>query len=143
MDLRPLEWSEAVTLTGEGTPYPATVLDRAFEETQAVVVLLTPDEHVRLRSEIAGPDDDTAGRLQARANVLFEAGMAMAKDADRTILVEVGAHCSFSDITGRHLLRMDGSSQKRHELVQRLRTAGCRPNTSGSHWIEAGTFSHP
>lgn len=32
--LRPMEWSQAVAFTNEGTPYPGTVLDRALEGAQ-------------------------------------------------------------------------------------------------------------
>lgn len=69
--------------------------------------------------------------------------MAMAKDSSRTILVEIGAHGKFSDIDGRHLLRMDNSGEKRNGLVRRLQSAGCVPDTSGNHWLNAGNFSPP
>src|SRR5215468_9339290 len=42
--LAPIEWSEAVKLTGEASPYIGNVLDAAFNAAQAVVVLLTPDD---------------------------------------------------------------------------------------------------
>jgi len=143
LGLRPMEWSQAVALTNEGTPYPGTVLDRALDSAQAIVVLLTPDEIVRLRPELASSGEDQAIGAQARPNVLYEAGMAMAKDPSRTILVEIGAHRKFSDVDGRHLLSMDNSGEKRNGLVQRLRSAGCAPDISGNHWMSAGDFSPP
>ena len=143
LGLRPMEWTQAVALTKEGSPYPGLVLDRALDSAQAIVVLLTPDELVRLRPELTKEGDDQSLGAQARANVLYEAGMAMAKDPSRTILVEIGAHRTFSDIEGRHLLRMDNSGEKRNSLVQRLRSAGCTPDVSGNHWMSAGDFSPP
>lgn len=65
LGLRPMEWSQAVALTNEGTPYPGTVLDRAFKSAQAIVVLLTPDEIVRLRPELASNEEDQAISAQA------------------------------------------------------------------------------
>ena len=141
--LRPMEWAQAVALTNEGTPYPGTVLDRALEAAQAIVVLLTPDEIVRLRPDLATTAEDGQVGTQARPNVLYEAGMAMAKDPARTILVEIGPHRKFSDIDGRYLLRMDNSGEKRNGLIQRLRSAGCAPDTSGNYWMRAGDFTPP
>jgi predicted nucleotide-binding protein len=51
--LDPIEWSKAVTMTGEGSPYPGQVLDAAFAAAQAIVVLLTPDDIAYLRPEYA------------------------------------------------------------------------------------------
>lgn len=88
-------------------------------------------------------EEDKVVNAQARPNVLYEAGMAMAKAPSRTILIEVGAHRKFSDIDGRHLLRLDNSGEKRNGLVQRLQSTGCVPDTSGTHWLSAGDFSSP
>src|ERR1035438_818419 len=44
--LEPMEWGEALALTGKGTPYTGEVLDLAFAEAQAVVVLITALEDV-------------------------------------------------------------------------------------------------
>ena len=82
--LDPIEWSVAVQMTGEGSPYIGQVLDVAFDAAQAIVVLLTPDDIAYLRTEYANGEDDpeTQALAQARPNVLFEAGMAMGRDGD-------------------------------------------------------------
>src|ERR1700679_927460 len=92
LGLKPIEWDQAVALTGKGSPYIGEVLDVAFDEGQAIVVLLTPDDVAYIRNEYADGDDDPELKPlgQARPNVLFEAGMAMGRNADRTILVELG-----------------------------------------------------
>lgn len=144
--LQPIEWNEAVQLTNRPSPYIGEVLDTAFGKAQTVVVLMTPDDEVRLRSQFHQPNDpayETSMTGQARPNVLFEAGMAMGRDADRTVLVEFGQCRPFSDIGGRNTLRFDGSSQRRQELAQRLQTAGASISLTGTDWHTAGDFKSP
>ena len=141
--LHPLEWSEAVRSTGKASPYIGEILDAAFLRAQAVVVLFTPDDEARLREPFQGDNEplyETQLTGQARPNVLFEAGMAMARHQDRTILVELGTLRSFSDIAGLHVIRMNDSSQRRQELAQRLEAAGCPVNLEGIAWHTAGGF---
>lgn len=143
--LTPIEWSRARSLTEEPTPYIGTILDAVFDAAQAVVVLLTPDEIVSLRPEYADgmSDPDLNPAAQARPNVLFEAGMAMGRHPDRTILVELGRTRNFSDVAGRHALRIGNAPNQRQELVDRLRTAGCSVDVSGTDWYESGQFVIP
>jgi hypothetical protein len=44
INLSPMEWSHAVELTGEGSPYIGQVVDAALDNAAAIVVLITPDE---------------------------------------------------------------------------------------------------
>jgi predicted nucleotide-binding protein len=141
--LEPIEWSEAVKATGKGAPFIGDILDKAFERAQAVVVLLTPDDQARLRSPYRKANDPAYEKRltgQARPNVLFEAGMAFGRHPDHTILVQVGETREFSDIAGRHVVRLSQSAESRQELASRLETAGCQPNLDGSEWLSAGTF---
>lgn len=145
LGLHPVEWSAAVRATGKGSPYIGDVLTTAFDMAQAVVVLLTPDDVVYLDESLAGDHDgaETTPQGQARPNVLFEAGMAMGRDEDRTVLVEMGPQKSFSDIGGRHTLRLDNSAQRRAELASRLETAGCDVDRTGTDWLDAGDLTPP
>ncbi len=82
LDLDPIEWNEAIASTGGGAPFIGEILDRAFEEAHAVIVLLTGDDMAYLRSEFANADDaptEMTPTPQARPNVLFEAGMAFGR----------------------------------------------------------------
>ena len=72
--------------------------------------------------------------------ILFEAGMAFGRRADRTVLVEIGDLRPFSDVAGRHVVRLNNSTQRRQELAQRLETAGCAANLTGTDWHTAGDF---
>ena len=141
--LHPLEWNEAVRATGKASPYIGEILDAAFSQAGAVVVLMTPDDEARLREPFVSANDpphETELTGQARPNVIFEAGMAMGRDADRTVLIELGSLRPFSDIGGRHVIRLDDRTQRRQELAQRLQSAGCPVNLDGTDWHTAGDF---
>ena len=143
IDLHPLEWSEAVRSTGKPSPYIGDILDAAFARAHAVVALLTPDDEARLKPQFhthGDPTHETDLTGQARQNVLFEVGMAMGRRPDRTVLVELGQLRPFSDVAGIHVIRMDDSSERRHELAIRLQIAGCPIDLSGTDWHKAGDF---
>lgn len=142
--LQPIDWSEAVRLTGKGSPYIGEVLDAAFSTAKAVIVLMTPDEVAVLRGEYANrPDEpDLKPSGQARPNVLFEAGMALGRDPDRTILIQLGELREFSDIAGRHAIRLQGVADRR-EIAMRLQTAGCAVDLSGDHWKTVDGLTAP
>jgi predicted nucleotide-binding protein len=141
--LKPLEWSQAISATGEATPYIGQVLDTAFSIAQAVVVLMTPDDEACLRTEFQIEEDPEYERQptgQARPNVLFEAGMALGRNPKRTVLVEIGTLRPFSDVGGRHVLRLDNSTKRRQDLAERLGSAGCAIVITGRDWHTVGSF---
>ena len=144
LGLDPLEWSEALRLTGKSSPYIGEVLDSAFSTAQAIIVLLSPEDEVKLTPELCGPEEEGSEKefmLQPRANVLFEAGMAFGRKPDRTILIEVGSIKRFSDVAGRHVVRLSNNVATRKEVAQRLKSAGCSVSTSGNDWLTVGNFS--
>lgn len=127
--LEPIEWPTAVSLTKRAAPYIGQVLDKVMNQVQAVVVLFTGDDVARLRSYFLNSSDPAFERLlipQARPNVIFEAGLAFGRHPLRTILVEIGANRPFSDVAGRHTIRLDNSIQAKRNLAQRLNDAGCK-----------------
>jgi len=143
IDLHPIEFNEVIKLTGKTTPYIGEVLDVAFLKAQAILVLMTPDDEGQLKEGLRKPDDpkhETELTGQARLNVIFESGMAMGRKSDRTVIVELGKLRPFSDIGGRHTLKLDNSSTKRQELAQRLESAGCKISLTGTAWHNEGNF---
>jgi len=141
--LEPIEWTQALKLTGKPSPYIGEVLDSAFTAAQAVVVVLTGDDGAKLRDEYIKQDDPEYEKVltpQARPNVLFEAGMAFGRCPERTLLVALGKLRPFSDIAGRHLMKLDNSTQKRQELAMKLETAGCEVDLTGTDWHSVGNF---
>lgn len=144
LDLKPIEWAEARAATGRPTPYVGDILSKAFEMAAAIVVLMTPDDLAHLKPEFHShgePPHETEPTGQARPNVLFEAGMAMGRDENRTVIVELGSLRPFSDIGGRHALRLDNTTERRQELAQRLISAGAAASTQGVDWHTTGDFA--
>jgi predicted nucleotide-binding protein len=141
--LKPLEWAEAVALAETPTPFVGEILEKAFEQAQAILVVFTGDDEARLRKELSQPEDDRFElelTAQPRPNVILEAGMAFGRDPERTVVIEIGKMRPVSDWAGRHFIRMDGSPRRRKELAERLKSAKCKVDTSGSDWLEAGSF---
>jgi predicted nucleotide-binding protein len=138
-----MEWNKALQLSGSASPYIGDVLDKAFKKAQAVVVLFTPDDEVRLKPEFQSanePENEKKLWGQARPNVIFEAGMAFGTHPKQTILVEIGKLKPISDIVGRHASRLDNTTTKRKELMLKLQTAGCVVDFT-SDWETAGDFT--
>lgn len=142
--LKPIEWNQAIKMTGQASPYVGTILDTAFREAAAVVVLLTPDDDVKLRKryhKAREPEYEKKLTGQARPNVLFEAGMAFGRNADSTVLVQLGDVKSFSDVGGRHVVHLSNDPSSRQELATKLANAGCNVDTAGSDWLTAGNLA--
>lgn len=141
--LKPLEWTQAIKNTRKGSPYVGEILEAAFRAAVAVVVLLTPDDEGMLKKEFRiardGPYEKKLSG-QARANVLFEAGMAFGKNDNSTVLVQVGDIRPFSDIGGRHVVHLSAAPTSRQELAVKLANAGCNVDTSGTEWMTVGKF---
>lgn len=141
--LQPVEWQHALKATGTASPYIGEVLDKAFEDATAVVVLLSPDDEAQLREEFrkrTDPDYESRLTPQARPNVLFEAGMAFGHDAKSTVLVQVGELRPFSDVVGRHVVHLTNAPESRIELANKLETAGCDVDRTGHDWLRSGDF---
>jgi predicted nucleotide-binding protein len=143
LDLQPLEWTQAIKNTGQASPDIGTILERAFTDAAAVVVLLTPDDEARLRrmhlkSNDPGYEKNLTG--QARPNVLFEAGMAFGRNPNSTVLVQLGDLRPFSDVAGKHISRLGNDATSRNEIAVKLANAGCNVNTSGTDWLDTIEF---
>ena len=141
LDLKPIQWETAVEWTAQGSPYIGDVLEAAFANAQAAVVLFTPDEVAYLHGAYSNEGEDNSPVFQARPNVFFEAGMAMGKWPERTIFVECGQSNIPSDMHGRHTVRLSDSTQARQVLANRLKTAGCLVDMSGTDWQTAGDLT--
>ena len=145
-DLKVIDWREASAHAGGGTPYTGDIVAAGMELADAVVVLLTPDDigYVRpaFRMAADGPHDlEPTG--QARLNVIFEAGMAMARNRKRVVLVEVGQVRKMSDIEGLNIIRMSNDVEDRRDLAQRLKSAELDVDLDREEWRTVGDFNRP
>jgi predicted nucleotide-binding protein len=135
--LEPREWSQLIEASGSASPYIGDVLDKALRNVQAVIAFFTPDEYVTT----AGSSGDGAWRLQARPNVLIEAGMALITHPTRTVIVLLGNQELPSDLAGRHHIRLSRTAvEPLHDLAGRLRAAGCDTDTTGTAWLDPARF---
>ncbi len=134
--LQPREWGQLIRASGSASPFIGEVLDKALRDVQAVVAFFTPDEYVTAAGAGHG-----RGRLQARPNVLIEAGMALITHPTRTIIAVLGDQELPSDLAGRHYVRLSHTDvQPLNDLAGRLGDAGCDIDLSGSDWLNPGRF---
>lgn len=146
--LNPIEWDEAKRMTGKPTPYIGEILDTVFTNAQTVIVLITPDDEGKLRDEFLQSGDKSNERNltpQARQNVIYEAGMAMGRCPDRTVLIEFGDNLRpYSDIGGLNVIRIkDNTAEKRISLLSVIKTTGADVDdlTGKKDWLSTGDFT--
>lgn len=143
LGLQPLEWSKAVLKARGANPYVGNILDAAMGDVSAVVVLLSPDDEAKLKDQFCKQGEKgTEGKLQGqpRANVLFEAGLALGRHPEKTLLVQVGKIRKISDIDGLHIVRLGNDHQSRNDVANRLRVIVSSVDTTGSDWTTVGNF---
>jgi predicted nucleotide-binding protein len=141
--LNPMEWEQAVDHAKGNNPDVGNIIETAMARVQAVVVMFSPDELAYLKEQFWAADDrhgegEPAG--QARPNVIFEAGLALGAHPEKTVIVQVGKVRPFSDIAGKHLVKLSDAAGTRNDLANRLAKIGCEVNRVGSDWMTAGTF---
>lgn len=144
INLNPIPWSEPVDATGSGSPYIGAVLQKAFSEAQAFIILMTPDDEGHVLTKFLESEDPvTESELtpQVRQNVIFEAGMALGIDETKTILVKCGVLRPFSNAIGRHVIDLGKEPGWREDLKKRLEGARCHVKTEGSDWLTVGNFN--
>jgi predicted nucleotide-binding protein len=128
LGLHPLGWERMVTATGSASPYLRDVIMQGIAMAQAMVVLMTPDDEVRLHHDLRRPDEDeheTHPAGQARPNVILELGMVLATYPSRTIVLHAGRHRPMADLGGLNYVQLTGDDGCLDKIISRLKTAGC------------------
>jgi predicted nucleotide-binding protein len=124
-------------------PFLGELVAEAPALAQAALVLLTPDDVVRLHSDLWQADDpayEGEPTGQPRPNVLIELGMVLMAYPERTLIVEMGRLRPISDLGGRNVIRFDGSATALGKIVERLKLAGCQVNDTGSDWRRTAPY---
>lgn len=145
LGLKAQEWGHAIRAARGrgGNPYVNDAVTKIMDQAQAIVVLLSPDDDVKLKSQFVTRSEratEAKVRGQARPNVIFETGIAIGAHHKKTVIVQAGEVKPFTDIGGMHILRLTGTDRSRHEFANRLRDLGCTIDTDGDHWLRAGDF---
>jgi predicted nucleotide-binding protein len=143
LGLNPMEWEQAVDQAKGNNPEVGNIIETAMSRVQAVVVMFSPDELAHLKEQFWGADDKHADGKpagQARPNVIFEAGLALGAHPEKAVIVQVGKVRPFSDIAGKHLVKLSDAVSTRNDFANRLAKIGCEVNRVGSDWMTAGTF---
>lgn len=143
-DLRVIDWRDAASEAGGGTPYTGDIVAAGMKMAAAVVVLLTPDDVGYVRTALRDSHDgrdELQPTGQARLNVVFEAGMAMALDRQRVVMVEVGRVRHMSDTAGVNVIRLHDGIDRRKDLAARLKAAGLAVDDREEEWRTAGKFN--
>jgi predicted nucleotide-binding protein len=141
LSLKPLEWEKVILLAKRANPQVEEAIDAAMAKAAAVLVLFSPDDEARLKEDFADSKAEMKLMGQPRANVIFEAGLSLGRHPEKTLLVEVGRLRKFSDIAGRHVVKLTNDFGKRNDLANRLEKIGCKVDRKGTDWTSAGDFA--
>jgi predicted nucleotide-binding protein len=143
LGLRVIDWEEAVRETGETNPVIHDVREKGLELAFAVVVLFSHDDLAMIHPDLA-KEENKPLKLQGqpRQNVTYEAGIAITKYKNRTVLVAIGEIRSISDVAGKHLVKLNNSSEQRLVFINRLKVAGCIVVDTSQEWISVGNFEN-
>jgi DNA-binding CsgD family transcriptional regulator len=121
----------------------AEAVRAALAMAHAVVVLMTPDDVVRLHPDLHAKNETTAeteDSMQARPNVLLELGMALMSHPTTTLVLIVGDQRPVTDLGGVNYLTIADTVECRQKIATRLQAAGCPVDLRGSRWHTAGDF---
>lgn len=143
LGLEPIDWLRAKELAKVPAPTIFQVVDAGMRNAKACIVLITGDDLAYLRAGLRAKDDPEYERKptpQARPNVIFEAGMALGRYPESTILVRFGNVRPFSDVGGFCMIDYKDDRSFRKELRLALETAQCQMDASATGWRRAGKF---
>lgn len=134
--LEPVDWTKAISLTGQASPYVFDIVKTGLEHAQCAVILFTPDDMAKLRTELA----HEAFAFQPRPNVFFEAGMAMTIGGqEKTIIIHFEKLREITDLDGISFQLLSNDPQSRKAFIERLKIAGCQLNENTSEFLNKET----
>ncbi|MFG2819052.1 TIR domain-containing protein [Kitasatospora sp. NPDC048365] len=141
LGLEPIKWSDARALAVKDVGLAPTIMQiirAGMEACQTIIVLMTPDERISLKSEFREKPAEDADEEQSRPNVIFEAGIAFGKYPDRSLIVSTSPSRVLSDLAGVHVVNL--SSRAGLVEVKESLAARAIPITARTGWERAGKF---
>jgi predicted nucleotide-binding protein len=146
LHLESLTFRDAIKLAKQNA-HIDEIVEIGMTNAHATLVLFTGDEDARLKKSYfldSDPISEKNLQSQPRPNVIFEAGMALARNPATTIFVQFGPHLRpFSDIAGLFVLLITDAEQDRRILKEQLVKIGCKVNEKDGKWKKAGKFPPP
>jgi len=142
LGLKPVTFEEAKNRTGLGSPTIMDILDKAINENMIILSLYTPDDISFMNPYFHEDNDSEIEKRpvgQARLNVIFEKGLALARNREKTILVFFGEVKKYSDIDWIHRLQFVDTPEIRKQLKNQLESLGC-PIKANPNYLTVGDF---
>ena len=150
--LEPKEWKEIIRETGKPLPYTLEAVEKGLETAGAVVALWSGDDIARLRLEHTEPEQAPEPETpQVRPNVIFETGLALAKDKSNVVILHVGETRRVSDLDGLNHVSINDRPARpakpgksdvagRENFIERMRQTKAHVELKKNSWKRAGRF---
>lgn len=142
LGLKPVTFEEAKSRTGLGSPTIMDILDKVINENMIILSLYTPDDIGFMNPYFHKDGDSVIEKRpvgQARQNVIFETGLALARNREKTILVFFGEVKIYSDISWIHYMQFFDTPEIREQLKNQLESLGCQIKAD-LNYLEVGDF---
>ncbi|MHC8609088.1 TIR domain-containing protein [Paenarthrobacter ureafaciens] len=124
LGLRVYSWNQAKLDAPGQQPTTLEIVRTGLNHCQAILVLFTPDDVANVKPEFVKPNDgphEINPTGQARQNVIFEAGMAIAAAPTKTLFLRYGETREISDISGHNWTSLSNDWSERQLLVEQLK----------------------
>lgn len=118
-------------------------LKAAFNTVQAVLLVFTGDELVKVKSRIKGEDKVENGssfEAQPTHDMFLKAGIALGINHSRTILVALGKIKHFHTSFDSYIIKLTNADEDRRSLMEALKQKGCI--VTGKQWLVKGRFDN-
>ena len=142
LGLKPVTFEEAKRRTGLGSPTIMNILDNAITKNMVILSLYTPDDIGFMNPYFHWDTDSEIEKRpvgQARQNVIFETGLALARNPEKTILVFFGEVKKYSDISWIHYVQFVDTPDIRKQLKDQLKSVGCAVKEN-PNYLNVGNF---
>ena len=137
LGLIPVHFDQRTSWTSGASPPAEQELKAIFRETQAFIVVLTPDwKVVPVDSSTQPGVQEPEVCFQPDSRVILAAGMAHVIDPQRVIAIRIG-DIGHSNALYERSIRLDDTPETQNAVIARLKDVGCRVD-GGAIGLKAG-----